>query len=106
MADLGDYQEECSGDTMQSLEGTTDERLLNSCRQYSQQYRELQKKFYEIIYTTAEKVLQTSQDTQLKLLKSSLDKVNNEVMHQLKEARKVEVKNLCTKHKDKDEFVR
>lgn len=91
---------------MQSLEGTADERLLNSCRQYSQQYHELQKKYHEAIYTAAEKILQTSQEGQLKLLKTSLEKVNNEVMHQLREARKVEVKNLALIHKDKDEFVR
>lgn len=104
--DLGESAEVCSADAMQSMDGTADERLLNSCRQYSQQYRELQKKYHEIIYATAEKVLQTSQEGQMKLLKASLDKVNNEVMHQLREARKVEVKNLALIHKDKDEFIR
>lgn len=104
--DLGENEEERAGDTLQSLEGTIDERLLNSCRQYSQQYRELQKKYHDTIFATAEKVLQTSQDSQLKLLKTSLEKVNNEVMHQLREARKVEVKNLALIHKDKEEFVR
>ncbi|KAI8034963.1 hypothetical protein M5D96_012310 [Drosophila gunungcola] len=51
-------------------------------------------------------VLKTSQAGQTKQLKASLDKVTGEVMHQLQEARRNEVKNLATVHRDRDELVR
>lgn len=95
-----------SGETTPALDGSIDERFTAACRQYILQYQEVQKKYHEIIYGTAEKALQNSQESQMKQLKASLERVNNEIMHQLKEARKVEVKNLALVHKDKDELVR
>ncbi|XP_055840041.1 1-phosphatidylinositol 4,5-bisphosphate phosphodiesterase classes I and II isoform X3 [Episyrphus balteatus] len=82
------------------------ERLLISCREHSKIYRDIQEKYHECIYATAEKVMKTSQANQMKQLKTSLDKVTSEVMHQLQEARRNEVKNLATVHRDRDELVR
>ncbi|XP_022223760.2 1-phosphatidylinositol 4,5-bisphosphate phosphodiesterase classes I and II isoform X7 [Drosophila obscura] len=114
--DLGDSSEESAGGAdageelaggSSSLEGSTQEsRLRSACREYTAQYRELQEKYHEAIYTAAEKVLKTSQTGQMKQLKASLDKVTGEVMHQLQEARRNEVKNLATVHRDRDELVR
>lgn len=82
------------------------ERLVASCREHSAIYRDIQEKYHEAIYSTAEKVMKASQTNQMKQLKTSLDKVTSEVMHQLQEARRNEVKNLATVHRDRDELVR
>ncbi|XP_064539007.1 1-phosphatidylinositol 4,5-bisphosphate phosphodiesterase classes I and II-like, partial [Drosophila montana] len=111
--DLGDSSEESAGAgelgdeaASSSLDGTQESRLRYACREYTTQYRELQEKYHEAIYTAAEKVLKNSQTSQMKQLKASLDKVTGEVMHQLQEARRNEVKNLATVHRDRDELVR
>ncbi|XP_017131641.1 1-phosphatidylinositol 4,5-bisphosphate phosphodiesterase classes I and II isoform X3 [Drosophila elegans] len=114
--DLGDSSEESAGAVdagedlaggSGSLDGRTQEsRLRSACREYTSQYRELQEKYHEAIYSAAEKVLKASQAGQTKQLKASLDKVTGEVMHQLQEARRNEVKNLATVHRDRDELVR
>ncbi|XP_016985627.1 1-phosphatidylinositol 4,5-bisphosphate phosphodiesterase classes I and II isoform X3 [Drosophila rhopaloa] len=113
--DLGDSSEESAAvDAGEDLAGgssnldggTQESRLRSACREYTSQYRELQEKYHEAIYTAAEKVLKTSQSGQTKQLKASLDKVIGEVMHQLQEARRNEVKNLATVHRDRDELVR
>ncbi|XP_044779859.1 1-phosphatidylinositol 4,5-bisphosphate phosphodiesterase classes I and II isoform X2 [Drosophila simulans] len=113
--DLGDSSEESAaadaGEDLaggsSSLDGRTQEsRLRSACREYTSQYRELQEKYHEAIYSAAEKVLKTSQTGQTKQLKASLDKVTGEVMHQLQEARRNEVKNLATVHRDRDELIR
>ncbi|TDG44848.1 hypothetical protein AWZ03_008745 [Drosophila navojoa] len=111
--DLGDSSEESAGAgelgdeaASCSLEGSQESRLRYACREYTTQYRELQEKYHEAIYSAAEKVLKNSQASQTKQLKASLDKVTGEVMHQLQEARRNEVKNLATVHRDRDELVR
>ncbi|XP_030384382.1 1-phosphatidylinositol 4,5-bisphosphate phosphodiesterase classes I and II isoform X2 [Scaptodrosophila lebanonensis] len=111
--DLGDSSEDSAGGDADaaasgasSLEGTNQARLLSACREYTAQYRELQEKYHEAIYAAAEKVLKNSQTSQMKQLKASLDKVTEEVMHQLQEARRNEVKNLAAIHRDRDELVR
>ncbi|XP_017046169.1 1-phosphatidylinositol 4,5-bisphosphate phosphodiesterase classes I and II isoform X2 [Drosophila ficusphila] len=113
--DLGDSSEEsAAADAGEDLAGgssgldggTQETRLRSACREYTSQYRELQEKYHEAIYAAAEKVLKTSQAGQTKQLKASLDKVTGEVMHQLQEARRNEVKNLATVHRDRDELVR
>lgn len=106
VGDVGETNEDSSGEAISAVDCTVDERMVLACRQYTQQYKELQKKYHEIVYATAEKALQNSQESQNKQLKSSLERVNNEIMHQLKEARKIEVKNLALVHKDKDELER
>lgn len=109
--DLGDSSEE-SAEVGEDLAGgsqdggTQETRLRTACREYTSQYRELQEKYHEAIYSAADKVLKASQTAQVKQLKASLDKVTGEVMHQLQEARRNEVKNLATVHRDRDELVR
>ncbi|XP_054744599.1 1-phosphatidylinositol 4,5-bisphosphate phosphodiesterase classes I and II isoform X1 [Anastrepha obliqua] len=82
------------------------ERMLASCRENLLQYRCIQEKYHEIIYELADKVLRNSQANQMKQLKVSLDRVTSEVMHQLQEARRTEVKNLSSVHRDRDELIR
>lgn len=45
------------------------ERLLMVCREYSASYREIQEKYHEAIYSTADKLLRTSQTNQMKQLR-------------------------------------
>lgn len=45
------------------------ERLLMVCREYSASYREIQEKYHEMIYSTADKLLRTSQTNQMKQLR-------------------------------------
>ncbi|KAH8281909.1 hypothetical protein KR054_004039 [Drosophila jambulina] len=113
--DLGDSSEESAGasedlaggsSNSNQDGGTQESRLRSACREYTSQYRELQEKYHEAIYSAADKVLKASQSAQVKQLKASLDKVTGEVMHQLQEARRNEVKNLATVHRDRDELVR
>lgn len=76
------------------------------CREFTNSYQEIQEKYHEVIYITAEKVLRTSQANQLKQLKTLLEKETNDVMRQLNLARRNEVKALALVHKDRDELVR
>lgn len=76
------------------------------CREFSSAYQEIQEKYHEIIYSTAEKVMRNSQTSQMKQLKTMLEKETNDVMRQLNLVRRDEVKNLALKHKDRDELVR
>lgn len=82
------------------------ERLMAVCRDFSTSCQEVQEKYHEMIYCTAEKVLRNSQANQLKQLKTMLEKETNDVMRQLNLARRNEVKDLALKHKDRDELVR
>lgn len=82
------------------------ERLLAVCREFSSSYRELQEKYHEIIYSMGEKVMRNSQSSQLKQLKTMLEKETSDVMRQLNLDRRNEVKNLALVHKDRDELVR
>ncbi|XP_037908044.1 1-phosphatidylinositol 4,5-bisphosphate phosphodiesterase classes I and II [Hermetia illucens] len=102
--ELGESSED-SGER-QGITRSQSERLIAVCREYSQAYREIQEKYHEIIYSTAEKVLRNSQASQMKQLKASLDKVTSEVMQQLQITRRNEVKNLASVHRDRDELVR
>nr|XP_036222649.1 1-phosphatidylinositol 4,5-bisphosphate phosphodiesterase classes I and II isoform X2 [Bactrocera oleae] len=111
--DIGDLNEDCvdgatssGGESPALVTRSQQERLLASCRDYSTQYRDIQEKYHEIIYALADKVLRNSQANQMKQLKASLDRVTSEVMHQLQEARRTEVKNLSSVHRDRDELVR
>nr|ACD69415.1 phospholipase C [Spodoptera littoralis] len=82
------------------------ERLRVFWECYGIQYRELQEKYHEDIYPLAEKVLQYSQWEQMKQLKHHCEPETEEVMPQLQEDRKFEVKQLAAVHKDKDELNR
>lgn len=56
----------------QGITRSQSERLLAVCRDYSNAYREIQEKYHEIIYSTAEKVLKNSQANQMKQLKVNM----------------------------------
>lgn len=113
MPDIGDLNDEyvdgatsSGGESPALVTRSQQDRMLTSCREYSTQYRDIQEKYHEIIYALADKVLRNSQANQMKQLKASLDRVTSEVMHQLQEARRTEVKNLSSVHRDRDELVR
>ncbi|XP_055375771.1 1-phosphatidylinositol 4,5-bisphosphate phosphodiesterase classes I and II [Condylostylus longicornis] len=82
------------------------ERLLAVCKEYSTAYREIQEKYHEVIYSAAEKVLRNSQANQMKTLKQSLDKATHEVMEQLQEARRNDIKSLAAERRPRDELER
>lgn len=82
------------------------ERLIPVCRDFSNSYQELQEKYHEIIYSTAEKVLRNSQANQMKQLKTCLEKETSDVMRQLNVMRRNDVKSLSSVHRDRDELVR
>lgn len=82
------------------------ERLIPVCREFTTSYKEVQEKYHELIYSTAEKVMRNSQTNQMKQLKTILEKETNDVMRQLNLLRRNEVKNLSLVHRDRDELVR
>lgn len=102
--ELTEVVENDSGST--GLPRNQSERLIPICREYTNAYQELQEKYHEIIYSTAEKVLRNSQANQIKQLKTCLEKETNDVMRQLNLTRRNEVKALASVHKDRDELVR
>lgn len=76
------------------------------CREFTNSYQECQEKYHELIYSTADKVLRSSQANQMKQLKTQLEKETGDVMRQLNLTRRSEVKALALVHKDRDELVR
>lgn len=82
------------------------ERLLTVCREFANSYREIQEKYHESIYNVAEKYLRSSQASQMKRLKTLLEKETSDVMQKLQVDRRNEVKALTQRHKDRDELVR
>lgn len=104
-----DLTETPEGDGNERPAGVTrsqSERLIPVCRDFSSAYQELQEKYHDIIYSTAEKVLRNSQANQMKQLKTFLEKETNDVMRHLNVTRRNEVKTLASIHKDRDELVR
>lgn len=94
------------GGERSGLPRSQSERLIPVCRDFSNTYQELQEKYHEIIYSTAEKVLRNSQANQMKQLKTCLEKETSDVMRQLNVMRRSEVKSLSLVHRDRDELVR
>lgn len=103
--DLTESTENDSGSTT-GVPRNQSERLIPVCRDFSAAYQELQEKYHELIYSTADKVLRTSQANQMKQLKTCLEKETNDVMRQLNLMRRNEVKALSLVHRDRDELVR
>lgn len=104
-----DLTETTEGDGTERPAGVTrsqSERLIPVCRDFSTAYQELQEKYHEAIYSTADKVLRASQANQMKQLKTCLEKETGDVMRHLNLARRSEVKALALVHKDRDELVR
>ncbi|GJQ77553.1 putative PLC-beta C terminal [Trypoxylus dichotomus] len=82
------------------------ERLLAVNRDFVTQERELREKYHEAIFSTAEKIMQTSQGNQIKALKAQFDMEIMELMRRLQADRRDQVKALAKKHRDRDELVR
>lgn len=104
-----DLTESIEGDSSERPAGVTrsqSERLIPVCRDFTSAYQELQEKYHEIIYSTADKVLRNSQANQMKQLKTCLEKETSDVMRQLNLVRRSEVKALSLVHRDRDELVR
>lgn len=63
---------EADGDSERpGLPRSHSERLLTISKEHVQQERELREKYHETVYNTAEKVIRTSQNSQLKALRVS-----------------------------------
>lgn len=103
-SDLSESTETESGD--RSVPRSQSERLIPVCRDFSNSYQELQEKYHELIYSTAEKVLRTSQANQMKQLKTISEKETRIVMDHLNITRRTEVKALSLVHRDRDELER
>lgn len=99
-------KEEQDDSKMPSITRSQSDRLLFVCKEFSKGFKELQEKYHEIIYNTAEKILKNSQAAQVKQLHYLHDKETNDVMRHLQIVRRNEVKTLATKHRDRDELVR
>ncbi|XP_031622948.1 1-phosphatidylinositol 4,5-bisphosphate phosphodiesterase classes I and II [Contarinia nasturtii] len=104
--DLTESAETDSGERSSGVPRSQSERLISVCRDFSTNYQEVQEKYHEIIYSTADKVLRTSQANQMKQLKTCLEKETSDVMRQLNIMRRNEVKSLSLVHRDRDELVR
>lgn len=104
--DLSENAAVAEGESGASVARTQTERLIPICREFTNAYQELQEKYHEIIYSTAEKLLKNSQANQMKQLKTALEKETNDVMRQLNLVRRSEVKALALVHRDRDELVR
>lgn len=104
-ADLGEASDGESTERP-SVTRTQTDRLITVCREFTASYQEVQEKYHDVIYSTAEKIMRNSQTSQLKLLKTLLEKETNDVMRQLNLARRNEVKALALIHRDRDELVR
>ncbi|XP_055296336.1 1-phosphatidylinositol 4,5-bisphosphate phosphodiesterase classes I and II isoform X2 [Sitodiplosis mosellana] len=105
-SDLTESAETDSGERSSAVPRNQFERLIPVCRDFSTNYQELQEKYHELIYSTAEKILRTSQANQMKQLRTCLEKETSDVMRQLNIMRRNEVKSLSLVHRDRDELVR
>lgn len=106
LTDLAETTDGSGGGERSTMPRSQSERLILVCRDFSNTYQELQEKYHEIIYSTAEKLLRNSQANQMKQLKTCLEKETSDVMRQLNVMRRNEVKSLSLVHRDRDELVR
>lgn len=89
-----------------SIPRSTSERMLAVHREQINQERELIEKYHEIIFASAQKVMNSSQSQQLKMLGVLLERETSDVMRRLQSSRRQEVKALAKQHRDRDELVR
>lgn len=82
------------------------DRLANVCRDHASSYRDTVEKYFDSMLSLADDILRKSQDRQMQQLKKLMEKETSEVMRQLQNSRKNEVKQLALVHKDKDELER
>lgn len=105
-SDLGESSDGDSSERPAGFTRSQSERLVPVCREFTTSYKEVQEKYHELIYSTADKVMRNSQANQMKQLKTLVEKETNDVMRQLNLLRRNEVKNLSLVHRDRDELVR
>lgn len=67
------------------------ERLIAVCKEHVQQERELQEKYHESMFSTVDKVMKSSQSTQLKTLQSLYERETADVKRKLQAMRHDEV---------------
>lgn len=82
------------------------ERLLAIDKKYVIEERETYKKYHDIVFSSLEKVMRSSQSNQMKMLQVLLDKETADVMKKLQDRRRHDMKSLAKIHKDKDEIGR
>nr|XP_023015853.1 1-phosphatidylinositol 4,5-bisphosphate phosphodiesterase classes I and II [Leptinotarsa decemlineata] len=82
------------------------ERLLAMNKEFVTQEKELREKYHEVIFNTAEKVMKTSQSSQVKTLKEQFEKETSELMRKLQADHREEVKALAKKHRNREQFTR
>lgn len=82
------------------------ERLLAIEKKYVIEEWETRKKYHDIEYSLLEKVMRSSQSNQMKMLQVLLDKETADLMKNLQDRRRHEMKSLAKTHKDKDEIGR
>jgi len=101
---------ECDTDnstsSMPRMSRSQSERLLAIGKEHVIQERDLREKYHEIVFSSLEKVMRSSQSNQMKMLRVLLDKETAEVMKKLQDRRRHEMKSLAKIHKDKDEIGR
>lgn len=101
---------ECDTDnstsSMPRMSRSQSDRLLAIGKEHIIQERELHEKYHEIVFSSLEKVMRSSQSNQMKMLRVLLDKETAEVMKKLQDHRRHEMKSLAKIHKDKDEIGR
>jgi len=101
---------ECDTDnstsSMPRMSRSQSERLLAIGKEHVVQERDLREKYHEIVFSSLEKVMRSSQSNQMKMLRVLLDKETAEVMKKLQDRRRHEMKSLAKIHKDKDEIGR
>ncbi|XP_034950474.1 1-phosphatidylinositol 4,5-bisphosphate phosphodiesterase classes I and II isoform X2 [Chelonus insularis] len=92
--------------TVRGIPRSQSERYLAVCKQQLQEVRALREKYNEIVFAEAEKLMNKSQENQMKTLRELLDTETNNVMCKLQTMRYGELKQLSKVHKDKAELKR
>lgn len=67
------------------------ERLITVCKEHVSQERELQEKYHESMFVTVDKVMKSSQSTQLKTLQALYERETADVKRKLQALRHDEV---------------
>ncbi|XP_066146775.1 1-phosphatidylinositol 4,5-bisphosphate phosphodiesterase classes I and II isoform X2 [Euwallacea fornicatus] len=82
------------------------ERLLSINKDFMTQEKELRERYFELIYTTAERVMAQRQANQQTLLKERFDKEVNALVRKIQADHKLEVKMLSKKHRNREQLTR
>uniref|UniRef100_A0AAR5PRC1 1-phosphatidylinositol 4,5-bisphosphate phosphodiesterase n=1 Tax=Dendroctonus ponderosae TaxID=77166 RepID=A0AAR5PRC1_DENPD len=94
-------------DSETTLPRSQSERLLAISKDYTTQEKELREKYFELIYSTAERVMIQRQDNQKAVLKvSNFFPASKCLLRKIQADHKVEVKMLSKKHRNRDTLNR